>query len=325
MKISVAICTYNGEKYIKEQLESIVRQHRVVDEIIMGDDGSTDSTINIAKKELDMSGIPYKIFQNKENVGVSANFENIIRKCTGDIILTADQDDVWFPEKVETIEKYFENNPSSVLVFSDGIVTDRELKPIGDLWKSVHFTKRKEKLFEQSKYYEVLLSDNVITGAAMSFRKSLVDVCLPIEEKENILHDYWFALSAPVCGEIGLIKKPLFLYRQHGENVVGVKSNSLINKAKRWIKTARNNQSYCRKKYLSSIAFYSKFYQKTPKEQKELLRNWVEFNKCRAELQQSTRRKCIFKIVSNKINGNYKKFYDVKFAALQDLVACLTK
>ena len=105
-KVSVAICTYCGERYITEQLHSILRQTRPVQEIVLCDDRSADRTAALAEEALRESGIPYRILINEENLGVTRNFEKSISACTGDLILTADQDDVWAPDKVERLLEY---------------------------------------------------------------------------------------------------------------------------------------------------------------------------------------------------------------------------
>ena len=198
MKVSVAICSYNGKKFIKEQLESIIDQTRKVDEIILGDDNSSDYTVMLAEEVLKTSGINYKIIRNEKNIGVTKNFSNIMQFCTGDIVFTADQDDVWCINKVELVLDYFEQNPECVLVFSNGIVTDENLNPMGDLWESVNFTNNKRRMFKTEKYFDVLFSNNVVTGAAMAVRQCLINEILPLSTDINILHDYWFALNAPL-------------------------------------------------------------------------------------------------------------------------------
>ena len=103
MRISVAICTYNGEKYIREQLESILNQEYSVDEIVVGDDGSSDRTIEVAEKILKTSDVSYRILRSTTNIGYRKNFERTIAATKGEIIFLSDQDDVWKRNKVKVV------------------------------------------------------------------------------------------------------------------------------------------------------------------------------------------------------------------------------
>lgn len=323
MKVSVAICSYNGEKFIEEQLESIIDQTRKVDEIILGDDNSSDHTVLLAEEVLKMSGINYKIIKNEKNLGVTKNFSNIMQFCTGDIVFTADQDDVWRINKVELVLDYFKQNPECVLVFSNGIVTDENLNPIGDLWESVNFTNDKRRMFKTEKYFDVLFSNNVVTGAAMAVRQCLINEILPLSTDINILHDYWFALNAPLYGKIGMIDSPLFYYRQHGENVVGVQNNLIIHKIQRWIKAVRNMQGDSMTRIQWSKMFYLHAETIASKTDKNRIKAWIEFNIWRDGLKSKNLCKCVLSILYKKIIGDYSRFYNLKFAALQDIFACI--
>ena len=108
LKISVAICTYNGERYIKDQLKSILDQDRRVDEIVICDDGSTDNTVIVCNNILLHSGIKYTIVENKENFGFIKNFYQAMSLCKNDIIFLCDQDDVWLRNKTSVILDVFE-------------------------------------------------------------------------------------------------------------------------------------------------------------------------------------------------------------------------
>ena len=118
-KISVAICTYNGAKYVKQQLDSIINQTLRVNEIVVGDDGSSDDTIGIIEEiRNEYTEIEWNIIINKPGLGCCANFDDTIKRCTGDIIFLSDQDDIWDSKKVESIVKWFELNPQKDVVFS---------------------------------------------------------------------------------------------------------------------------------------------------------------------------------------------------------------
>ena len=110
LSLSIALASYNGERYIAEQLDSIARQTRLPDELIISDDASGDATPAIALDFARQAPFPVKVLQNSERAGSTRNFEIAIRACTGDIIFLCDQDDVWYPNKISLVEERFINN-----------------------------------------------------------------------------------------------------------------------------------------------------------------------------------------------------------------------
>lgn len=220
--ISVALCSYNGEKYIEEQLDSIINQTVKPDEIIVVDDCSSDSTVSIAQKVLSLSGINYRIISNETNLRVFYSFQKCINECTGDIIFTADQDDVWDKTKIEKFMVCF-NDPDCIMAFSDGKIVDKDLNVINEsVWDSLNLKRAglsgdvtQEKLQRMLMYYWV------VPGTMMAFRKKLSDVVFPIPEDGGYIHDSWLSINAPYFGNVAVIDEPLTLYRQHGNNSVG--------------------------------------------------------------------------------------------------------
>ena len=139
MTTSVAMCTYNGEKYIEEQLRSIINQTLPPDEIVILDDVSSDATVDIAKEILAKSGIQHKVMVNDKNCGVLISFEKCILSCSGDVIFTADQDDVWDKAKIRLFMDEYEKDPKCVFVFSNGELVDVQLRSLGsDVWTSLN-------------------------------------------------------------------------------------------------------------------------------------------------------------------------------------------
>lgn len=124
MKASVALCTYNGAKYIYEQLKSIVEQIQLPDELVICDDASTDETVDIINKFKENCNIKIKLYINKQNLGFRKNFEKCISLCSNDIIFLCDQDDIWLPDKVKIFMQAFESDSNLVYAFSDAYVVD---------------------------------------------------------------------------------------------------------------------------------------------------------------------------------------------------------
>src|SRR5690349_6024675 len=124
LSLSIALASYNGGRYIREQLDSIARQTRLPDELVISDDASTDSTPEIIEEFARSAPFPVHFLKNSERLGAIGNFEAAIRACKGTIIFLCDQDDVWYPEKVALMEECFIDHPEAGAVFSDGDVVD---------------------------------------------------------------------------------------------------------------------------------------------------------------------------------------------------------
>lgn len=220
MKISVALCTYNGSRYLGEQLESIARQTRIPDELIICDDRSTDDSVEIAGKFADAAPFPVKIIVNETNIGSTANFSKAIGSCSGDVIALSDQDDVWLPHKLERIGSEFEAADVG-LVFSNAELTDEQLNSIGmTLWREV-FRPHDRRIFAAGNARIVLLQYNVVTGATMAFRSTLRPAILPVPELYEFIHDAWIALVASLSSQVRMIPAPLIKYRQHSAQQLG--------------------------------------------------------------------------------------------------------
>lgn len=221
--ISVALCTYNGEKYINSQIKSILNQSYPVDEIVVCDDGSKDDTINIINSIKNNCSIKITIRQNENNLGVCANFEKAISLCNGDIIFLSDQDDIWKIDKVETIVNWFDKNKDKTAVFTDAKLINENGAPLIEktLWECVGFNKKMRKYFDNGLDLESFFI-NKATGATMAIRKELHFPFAQYCNNDNVLHDYCLALKALDNSRLGYIDKPLIQYRIHGNQQAGI-------------------------------------------------------------------------------------------------------
>jgi glycosyltransferase involved in cell wall biosynthesis len=230
LKLSVAMCTYNGAQYVQEQLASIAAQTRTPDELVICDDRSTDNTVQIIEAFAATAPFPVRLSINEQNLGSTVNFGRAIGLCTGDAIALSDQDDVWLPEKLERLEACFASAPGAGLVFSDGEVVDECLRSLErSVWEFVGFGEKERKLFEEGEAFGVLLNHNVVTGAAMAFRSVLKDLVLPIppdlfHDGWKMIHDGWIALVISAVAELATVPEPLFKYRRHERQQIGFPS-----------------------------------------------------------------------------------------------------
>ncbi len=231
LTISIALATYNGEQYISEQLDSIARQIRLPDELVISDDASNDTTTDIIKNFTQNSSFPVRLSINQERLGSTRNFEKAIRVCNSDIIFLCDQDDVWYPNKIELIEECFINNTEAGAIFTDADIVNQNLHRFGpSLWKKVRFSKRERKQVEIQGAYKVLLKHFIVTGATMAFRSKYCDLVLPIPEKW--VHDAWIALLISAASHLIALPTPLVAYRQHALNQLGAQRKRGHNRGK---------------------------------------------------------------------------------------------
>jgi len=208
--ISIAMATYNGEKYLKEQLDSIYAQTYKDIEVIVSDDCSTDGTLGILKQYAKSKGLKYYV--NDSNLGLVKNFEKAITLCKGDYIALADQDDVWENTKLEVLARTIGEN---LLIHSDCSLIDAEGKTIKPYWKGhIGFDMK----------IENLLFGNVVTGCTVLFRKELLNTSLPFPEG-LAYHDWWLAICAAKENKIHYITTCLTKYRQHTGQVSGMKTD----------------------------------------------------------------------------------------------------
>lgn len=225
-RISVAMCTYNGEAFLAEQLESILAQSRPANEIVICDDDSRDGTWAILESYRRRFPELIKLYRNDKNLKPAKNFEKAISLCRNPLIALSDQDDVWHQDKLDKLAQRLEDLPDLALVFSNADLIDAEGNILdGDLWHSVGFDKRMKMAVKSGRAFEALLQKSFVTGCTMMFREALKSTCLPIEG--SFLHDYWISLIVAASSRIDFVHERLVSYRQHVSNVVGARRVSL--------------------------------------------------------------------------------------------------
>lgn len=222
--VGVVIATYNGEKYIVEQLESVINQSIKPDFIVVTDGGSNDNTVSICERLLKNAGIVYKMLTSNSQLSVKNNFEKGILHCDTDIIFCSDQDDFWLPNKIEKFLAVFEQYEAD-MVFSNAYITDGSLSKTGKkLWNTVGFFPDADiKVFDKNdlNFLHELNRHNVVTGMCMAFRGEFRERLLPFSD--NAIHDVWIAYKMNQLGRIVALNSCEVLYRQHENNVIGTR------------------------------------------------------------------------------------------------------
>ena len=240
MKTSVAFCTYNGEKYIREQLDSIFNQTLPVDEIIICDDRSSDNTIAIIQEYQAKFPSIITLHINEENLRSVKNFEKAISLCTNDIIFLSDQDDSWLPNKVEKYIHFFYENPNITTIASNGFCMDDNSKPLDlyTIWDVPGFLNEEKIAFD---YFKLITQvGNFVTGAAMAFRKSFVSNILPFPTLKDYHHDEWIATIATSSNSFAFLEDKYFNYRVHSSQQVGGISYAKTQKIKKSLISSYN-------------------------------------------------------------------------------------
>lgn len=224
MKISVALCTYNGEKYLQQQIDSILNQSVAVDEIVICDDCSSDSTTSILFENVQKHPDVFRIYINETNLKSNKNFEKAIDLSTGDFIFLSDQDDIWRLDKVEKILQLFERNPAAEGVFSNADFIDdfgNRIETNLDLWSTVNFFTSSPG--SSTDFYQSLIyMGNFLTGATLCLKKEAKEVLIPFQTSSNFLHDEWIALVLSKRKTLYFSGENLIHYRLHSDQQVGM-------------------------------------------------------------------------------------------------------
>lgn len=231
--VEVLLCTYNGRRHVREQLQSIEAQTRPVDRVSIRDDASSDDTVAcigevIAGFEPARRAV-YTVHVNPGRLGYAANFARSVAGARGDILLLCDQDDLWEPDKVEALLEAFAQGAPD-LVFSDGSIVDAAGAPLGR--RSVlqaHGLALRALPGFGSTAFEQLLKRNVVNGCACALRRAAAQAALPVPE--GMPHDHWFALWCALNGGVALVPRRLYRYRQHEANAIGLGASRLLYRA----------------------------------------------------------------------------------------------
>lgn len=305
--ISVALCTYNGEKFLTAQLESIKRQTLLPDEIIFGDDGSTDNTLSLLteyKVHFEELGIKTSILPPSGAAHIVTNFERTLQATQGGIIFLSDQDDVWHEDRISQSVFMLENNPEVLLLHGDAELIDK------------HGHKLPQTLFEKLKYshllqneansgaaFDLLLQRNLVTGATAVIRRELLSDSIPFSQ--HWLHDEWLAIIAAAKNGYFVVQDELISYRLHDDNSVGLQKRSIRGLLAFFFASRRGRyeQLIDRLSEIEILAQHKDF----KNDHVEKLRRAIQFNISR----KSYPKQRLFRfpqIWKEAVNGNYRDF-----------------
>lgn len=288
--ISVAMTTCNGQKYIEQQIESLLAQTLPPAEIIICDDNSTDDTRKILGR-YEASG-RIKAFYNNEQLGVIRNFKKAVQHCDdNNYVAFCDQDDYWLPEKLQKEKDALDsfalpNVPS--MVYSDLSLVDESLNVLSpSFWRVLNVDPAKEKL-------QSLLFGNFITGCTILMNQEMKKIFSHIPEEGVMMHDAWLALIAFTFGRCKFIDELLVLYRQHGNNVTyeTTNQNSLLKKISAAGKYLQNGNGFLASEMQMAKTFLAAYNEKLTADQKNTFKNFIDLE------NTSFLKKKIYRVIS---------------------------
>ena len=211
MTSSIALATFNGAAYLAEQLESFRRQERLPDELVVSDDASTDGTISVLEAFAAGAPFPVRIHRNPSNIGFAQNFSRALSLCTGDLVFLSDQDDCWFPNKIETIESLAEVDERTQVFINDAELTDDDLNPAGVTKLSQIRSTR-------------MADDAFVQGSCVAVRREFLQLILPVPPAPWS-HDAWIMGFARALGRARIVPETLQYYRRHSSNASAFVAN----------------------------------------------------------------------------------------------------
>jgi glycosyltransferase involved in cell wall biosynthesis len=320
--VSVAMCIYNGARFLPKQLESIAAQTRLPDELVVCDDGSADESAEIIRKFATSAPFPVRLEINEKNLGATKNFEKAIGLCQGDLISLADQDDVWKPQRLSKLWRTLQGNPRAGYAFSNADLIDQRGSRLGrDLWDSVRFHGSLHNGFFAAGQVVSLVKRAAATGATMTFRASLKNILLPISP--CFVHDYWISLLASCVGWYGVpIPESLIEYRQHEGQQIGALRNSILEKV-RWARQvgpaeySNRTQGYLDLRERLLLAAANGW--TCPPNHMDLVEEKIEHLSHRAVAHSKRGTARLGRVFSEVITGRYGRFSNSWVSVVEDL------
>lgn len=224
----VAMCVFNGERYLRAQLESIAAQRELPKCVAIVDDGSTDGSWKLLQEWAASVSFRVLLHRNERNLGVTRNFEKAARLLLDevDVVFFSDHDDVWFPHKLATVIDAFAADPALGLVHSDAELIDSKGGSLGwRLFGALLVTDEEREQVASGQAYQVYVRRNLVTGAACACRVQALALAMPFSQRW--IHDEWISLTCAFASHVKMLDEPLMGYRLHSTNTVGLPIPSL--------------------------------------------------------------------------------------------------
>ena len=278
--IDILLATYNGDRYLEEQINSILGQSRSDWALLIRDDGSTDNTRSIIDRYVSEYPEKIRIIDDGEgNIGVVRNFAKLLNNSHAAYIMFCDQDDIWLPDKIETTHKVMSSLEQQhdaglpLLVHTDLTVVDQELCVLSpSFWRYAKLKAAAQRPLSR------MLVQNVVTGCTAMINARLRRLATPLPA-EAAVHDWWLALVATTFGQIGYVSTPTVLYRQHARNMLGAKPWDIISvmrfAASSPVNWYRNNINILDMTYRQARAFLARYQKSMAEKDVDIVRSYA--------------------------------------------------
>lgn len=328
--VSVALCTHNGERFIEDQLLSILAQSQPPIEIVLSDDASTDATVELARNTVKsyLDGHPdcitrLRVTENPEALGVVRNFEQAILACGSELVALSDQDDVWAVDKLERAAAVFAGRPNLLLLHTDARLIDEAGDALpGSLLAALEVSEQVQHEIHNGLAFELLMRRNLVTGATVIIRRRLAEIAVPFPA--SWVHDEWLALLAATMGEIDLVPEPLIDYRQHGANQIGVRKLSFFGKFRRLFEPGVERNARLLERALVLVMRFTEMGDEVETERLEVAKRGVLHEQARSALKPGHVGR-IVPVIRELQTGRYSEFGRGIFDAVRDLLQPLNR
>jgi glycosyltransferase involved in cell wall biosynthesis len=293
--VSVALGTYNGAAFLEEQLASLANQSLLPTELVISDDASSDSTIQIIHQFARDAPFPVKLTRHAVNLGVVANFNAAFGDCSSEFVAPCDQDDTWERDKLEVLVRELEENPGAAGALGDARLIGAQGEPVeGTVWERVGFTSDERSRLQEGDT-RPLLRGNVVSGARLVFRRQYLDLILPMSTQ--LYPDYWMAMLMQVVAGLVYVNRILQTYRVHGNNLVGLSLDGKPN----W----RDGKNGYHRFSVELVERLEARGVELPPASQALLQDWVAHNQFRASLPRNVALRTA-KVLGAARRGDYR-------------------
>jgi glycosyltransferase involved in cell wall biosynthesis len=313
LEVSVALCTHNGARFLREQVRSICLQTLPPVEIVLSDDASSDGSVDavraaVAECAAERPGRPValRIFENATALRVVKNFEQAIGACRSELIALSDQDDVWMPDRLARMVPAFERDENLLLLHTDARLVDAQRRDLGQsLFHALEVTPSELDRIHAGRAFDVFLRRNLVTGATTVFRRSLLEAALPLPVEW--VHDEWLGIVASAIGRVDLLAQPLIDYRQHESNQIGARRDTFAAKVRKALASRGRTHIDRAIKAEILLARLRQLEDRVSQEILEKVRSKIEHQRFRAALPASRLARCL-PIFREAMTGRYDKF-----------------
>ncbi|SDD67715.1 Glycosyltransferase involved in cell wall bisynthesis [Variovorax sp. CF079] len=313
LRVSVALCTHNGARFLREQVRSICLQVPPPAEIVLSDDASRDDSVAVVRAAVEECQrehpgleVPMRVLQNAVALRVTKNFEQAIAACTGELIALSDQDDVWLPGRLARMVSEFEARPGLLLLHTDARLVGANREDLGQtLFHALEVQPFEAERIHGGRAFDVFLRRNLVTGATTVFRRSLLAQAMPLPSEW--VHDEWLGIIAAATGQVDMLEQPWIEYRQHEANQIGARRDSFAGKVRKAL--ASRGRIHVERAIKAEIllARLLEFGDRVAPETIEKVRGKVTHQRFRAALPASRIARCL-PVLREAMTGRYEKF-----------------